>query len=138
MAGVVDFAGRVRRMRSHPVLLILLGSLATLACNREETANPSDVEPATADASAPAEEPAAEEPAAADAELTAVCQHMLDLTIADLGDTMTLSPEQQQETMTACTADLDTKRGSTPPEEFAKKLECVSQATTLEQVVACG
>jgi hypothetical protein len=125
-------------MRSNLVLFILVGSLTTLACNREETANPSDATPTTEEP-APAEEPGvAEESTVADAELGAVCQHMLDLTIADLGDTMTLTPEQQQETMTACVTDLDSKRASMPSEEFRKKVDCVSQATSLEQVVACG
>jgi hypothetical protein len=123
-------------MRST-VLLVLLGSLFTLACKPDSTANPSDVEPTTEEP-APNEEPApAEEPAAADAELTAICQHVLDLMIADLGDTMELTPEAQEEIKTACVADLDSKRAASP-EEFATKTECIMQAMTLEQSVACG
>lgn len=125
-------------MRPNLVLLILLGSLTTLACNKEETANPDDVKPeTTGEEPAPTEEPATEEPAPADPELTAVCQHMMDLMIADLGDTMEMSPEAQEEAKAACAIDLDSKRAENP-EEFAKKLECITAATNLEQSVACG
>jgi hypothetical protein len=123
-------------MRPNLMLLILLGSLTTLACNKEETANPSDVAPATGEEPAPTEEPT-EEPAAADPELTAVCQHMMDLMIADLGDTMEMTPEAQEEAKAACAIDLDGRRAENP-EEFAKKLECITAATTLEQSTACG
>jgi hypothetical protein len=124
-------------MRSNLVLLFLLGSLSTLACNKEETANPDDVKPETTGEEPAATEEPTEEPAAADAELTAVCQHMLDLMIADLGDTMEMSPEAQAESKAACVTDLGNKRAENP-EEFAKKLECVTAATTMDQVVACG
>jgi hypothetical protein len=125
-------------MRPNLVLLLLVGSLTTLACNKEETANPDDVKPETTEEPAPTEDPAAtEEPAAADPELTAVCQHMMDLMIADLGDTMEMTPEAQEEAKAACAIDLASKRAENP-EEFATKLECITAATNLEQSVACG
>jgi hypothetical protein len=124
-------------MRSNFVLLLLVGSLSTLACNKEETANPDDVKPETTGEPAPTEDPATTEEPAADPELTAVCQHMMDLMIADLGDTMELTPEAQEEAKAACAIDLASKRAENP-EEFATKLECITAATNLEQSVACG
>lgn len=125
-------------MRQTLVFVILLGSLTTLACNKTETANPDDVAPATGEEPAPAEEPAAtEEPAAADAEITSLCQHMMELMIADVGDTMEWTPEQQEEVTTTCATDLTAKRAENP-EEFATKRECVMAAASMEQVGACG
>ena len=102
-------------MRSTFLLLILGGSLITLACKRQETTNPSD----------------------AKAEVETVCQHMLDLMIADVGDLIDFTPEKAEETKSACIADFEARQAASP-KEFAKMAECVKQATTVQQIPPCG
>jgi hypothetical protein len=131
-------------MRSSLALLVVATSLATFACKREETTSPDEAatdEPATDEPATdePAtEEPATEEPAARNAETEQVCQHMLELTSADLGDAVTLSPEEQKNALDACYTDLEQKRAAEAPEEFNTKVQCVLAAGTVEQIVACG
>ncbi|MFV8754595.1 hypothetical protein ACNOYE_28945 [Nannocystaceae bacterium ST9] len=125
-------------MRSNLVLVVLVASLTTLACKREDTSSsPADPEPATT--AAPESEPSDEPEPAASVDLDALCQHTLPIMREGLGlGDVEPTPEEAQTAMSECVRGLEDKQASTPADEFASKTECISRATTLDEIVACG
>jgi hypothetical protein len=126
-------------MRSNVVLVVLVASLTTLACKREDTSSPADPEPATTAAPESESEPIDEPEPAAGVDLDALCQHALPIMRAGLGlGEVEQTPEEAQTAMSECVRDLEEKQTSTPADEFAAKTECISRAATLDEIIACG
>ncbi len=125
-------------MRSTTLLLVLVGSLSTFACKRESQDSTPPDDTATTEPT-PEPEPAPE-PAPAgtmNPEFEAVCEHMMDLFQADLGDTMEITPDVREQSKLACSGGLDKAKAEKSPEEFARILECNLTAATLEAATTC-
>jgi hypothetical protein len=122
-------------MRSNLVLVVLVASLATLACKREDAPPSTEPEAATTAVAEPELEP---EPAAGP-DLQAMCEHSLPIMRVGLGlDDVELTPEEQETTMSECVRGLEEKQATTPPEEFAAKSECILKTATMDELIACG
>lgn len=121
-------------MRSNLVLVVLVASLATLACKRQDASPTADPEPEETTAVVePEPEPAA------GPDLQAMCEHSLPIMRVGLGlEDVELTPEEQETTMSECVRGLEDKQAATPPEEFASKSECILKAATMDELVACG
>ena len=115
-------------MRPHSLMISLAGLLGLFACRREAP----PVEPDHASDPQPAAEPEPE-PASSVAS-DALCQHMLEVMQADLGDLVELDAAALPE----CVAGIEDKRTTMPPEQFEREGSCVLAAATVEAIAACS
>lgn len=66
-----------------------------------------------------------------------VCQHVMDVLKAEIGDTANVSEEELRVQIGKCAKDLDKERQKIGDEEYAKRVKCVLAAQKMDDMMKC-